>query len=136
MNQPAPTPQALHQMLRETGGELLRRQALQKMRGAGSTARTRPLWSSLIPSLVGGQRLAVELLPSLVLQVRDHSTGEVLIQTEPVEIGALVQPSPTTEEPGKKRAARTAATRKKPATPQAQPTPPADGQAPAEGAAA
>lgn len=136
MTQSAPTSQALHQMLRETGSDLLRRQALQKMRGAGSTARTRPLWSSLIPSLVGGQRLVVELLPSLVLRVRDQSTGEVLIQTEPVEVGALVQGNPTTEVPGNKRAVRIAAVRKKPATPQAQPTPPADGQAPAEGAAA
>lgn len=134
MTQPAPTPQALLQMLRETGGELLRRQALQKMRGAGSTARTRPLWSGLIPSLVGGERLAVELLPSLVLQVRDHATGVVLIQTEPVEIGALVLPGQASDEPGKKRAARTTATRKKPTAPQAQPDAPAEGERQAEGA--
>lgn len=136
MTQPAPTPQALLEMLRETGGELLRRQALQKMRGAGSTARTRPLWSSLIPSLVGGERLAVELLPSLVLQVRDHATGVVLIQTEPVEIGALVLPGKASDEPSKKRAPRTTATRKKPTAPQAQPDAPAEGERQAEGAQA
>lgn len=70
-------------------GEWLRSLAIQRARGTGSTPRTRPLWSTLLPPLGLGDSLAVELLPTLALRVRNVATGEVLITTEPVDFGPL-----------------------------------------------
>lgn len=70
-------------------GEWLRSLAIQRARGTGSTPRTRPLWSTLLPPLGLGDSLVVELLPTLALRVRNVETGEVLITTEPVDFGPL-----------------------------------------------
>lgn len=71
-------------------GEWLRGLAIQRVRGTGSTPRTRPLWSTMLPAIGLGGSLVLELLPTLALRVRNLSKGDVLIETEPVDFGSLV----------------------------------------------
>lgn len=79
-------------------GEWLRSLAIQRARGTGSTPRTRPLWSTVLPPLGLGDSLVVELLPTLALRVRNVVTDAVLITTEPVDFGPLASDSQASEQ--------------------------------------
>lgn len=60
--------------------------------------REEPLFrcALVLPSL--GKHVMVELLPSLALRVRDHSTGEILAQSMPGDFDTLDMDGPAIEE--------------------------------------
>lgn len=84
--------------------EWVRTMAIQRVRGAGTAVRSRPLWSNDFPSIGLGQNLVIELLPSLVLRLRNRTTNDVLMETEPVEFGPLVAQGEPLKDPERGRA--------------------------------
>lgn len=92
----SPAPQST--ALPDSVPELMRTMAIQMTRGSGSTARSRPLWSKPFPSLGHVDNLVLKLRPDLALEISNSSSGQVLMQTEPVDFGPLAQNSKTVEE--------------------------------------
>lgn len=64
-------------------------QAKKLVAGSGSNPR-RVLWSCKFRFPNMGTDTALELLPTLALRIRNQKTGEVLVQTEPVEFGRRI----------------------------------------------
>lgn len=64
-------------------------QAKKLVAGSGSNP-CRVLWSCKFRFPNMGTDTALELLPTLVLRIRNKKTGEILVQTEPVEFGQRV----------------------------------------------
>lgn len=97
---PEPThqPKALPVPLPESAQELMRTMAIQLVTGSGSTKRSRPLWSRPFHPIGQGDSLMVKLRPDLTLEISNSSSGQVLMQTEPVDFGPLAQNSKTVEE--------------------------------------
>lgn len=83
MTQPDQTPNLFKAPLPEAMKVWLRHLAVQKV----SERRGRVLWSCGFPLPGLSKDVSLEVLPTLALRVRNRMTGEVYVQTEPVQFG-------------------------------------------------
>lgn len=98
MTQPTQNAQALPVPMPDVVADYLLRMAKQRMAGTAATRSTRLLWSCAFPLPGVDGDVVIELLPSLVLRIRNRSTGEILAQTVPVEVGPRAPQARTVEE--------------------------------------
>jgi hypothetical protein len=84
---PKPVTSALPLPLPAPVAAALLRKAKQYMAHLMYTRKNRPLWNCCFTPAGLGTDVFIELLPDLVLQVRDRATNQVLAQTLPVEFG-------------------------------------------------
>lgn len=77
---------------------LLRHMAVAEVHKASIGKKNPLLWSRSFPLPGMGNNVSVEVLPSLVLRVRNRVTDEVFMQTEPVSFGPLAPNSKTLSE--------------------------------------
>lgn len=77
---------------------LLRHMAVAEVHKVSIGKKNPLLWSRSFPLPGMGNDVSVEVLPSLVLRVRNRVTGEVFMQTEPVSFGPLAPNSKTLSE--------------------------------------
>lgn len=98
MTPPKHSAPALPVPMPDVVADYLLRMAKQRMAGTAATRSTRLLWSCVFPLPGVDGDVVIELLPSLVLRIRNRSTGEILAQTVPVEIGPRAPQARTVEE--------------------------------------
>ncbi|WP_157576281.1 hypothetical protein [Hydrogenophaga pseudoflava] len=98
MTSPDQTPAALPVPLPEPLAAWVRHLAIQKVLGASPNRDNRVLWSCSFPLPGMGNDVSVEVLPTLVLRVRNRVSGEVFMQTEPASFGPLAPNSKTLAE--------------------------------------
>ena len=77
---------------------LLRHMAVAEVNKLSIGKKNPLLWSKSFPLPGMGNDVSIELLPSLVLRVRNRVTDEVFMQTEPVSFGPLAPNSETLSE--------------------------------------
>lgn len=94
MTRPVHPPQPLPDDL----AALLRHMAVSVVQKASIGKKNPLLWSKSFPLPGMGNNVSVEVLPSLVLRVRNRVTDEVFMQTEPVSFGPLAPNSKTLSE--------------------------------------
>jgi hypothetical protein len=93
MTQPDQTQDLMRPPLPEPLQAWLRQLAVKKV-----GERKGPLWSCSFPLPGLKNDVSVELLPSLVLRIRNRATQEVYMQTEPVQFGPMAQDDKTLAE--------------------------------------
>lgn len=91
MTQPDQTPNLFKAPLPEPLQTWLRQLAIQRVGGR----KGRLLWGCSMPLPGMSNDVALEVLPTLVLRVRNRATGEIYMQTEPVQFGPLAQDDTT-----------------------------------------
>lgn len=70
----------------------------KKLVAGSGTNPSRVLWSCKFRFPNMGTDTALELLPTLVLRIRNQKTGEILVQTEPVSFGPIAPDRKTVSE--------------------------------------
>ena len=82
-------PEHPRQPLPDDLAALLRHMAVAEVHKASIGKKNPLLWSRSFPLPGMGNDVSVEVLPTLVLRVRNRVTGEVFMQTEPVSFGPI-----------------------------------------------
>lgn len=127
MSRPEQTPPLLSAPLPESLQAWLRHLAIQRAQAATPQGKARTLWSCSFTLPGMGNDVSLELLGTLVLRIRNRVTGEVFMQTEPVQFGALASDEKTLAE----RFERWCLERRASTDGTTQPEPAADAAAPA-----